>query len=234
MHRLFVHRGFRTGPIMRVFFCAIAQMAIQGRSRNGSPTTAAIISMPMTSAIPTARNSTASEMAMSARSRASCRPGRAGCSTRPPPKTNTTQGTCWPNPIAMFFVPHAMGLVGIDRAVFSSGVIGNISRRHVRHDGFYVLSPACFHQPVRSSASQSRRLKSVPGLRLPPLRGGRRLDQRVRDHDPHLRRGSARPSPLARRKLYISHAWWEIEYQRPGSRASRRSVSSTTSSTPRT
>ena len=30
MHRLFVHRSFRTGPIMRVFFCAIAQMAIQG------------------------------------------------------------------------------------------------------------------------------------------------------------------------------------------------------------
>ena len=30
MHRLFVHRSFRTGPIMRVFFCAIAQMAVQG------------------------------------------------------------------------------------------------------------------------------------------------------------------------------------------------------------
>src|SRR3954453_2001080 len=30
MHRLFVHRSFRPGPIMRVFFCAIAQMAVQG------------------------------------------------------------------------------------------------------------------------------------------------------------------------------------------------------------
>jgi stearoyl-CoA desaturase (delta-9 desaturase) len=30
MHRLLVHRSFRCGPVMRTFFCAIAQMAIQG------------------------------------------------------------------------------------------------------------------------------------------------------------------------------------------------------------
>jgi stearoyl-CoA desaturase (delta-9 desaturase) len=30
MHRLLVHRSFRCGPVMRIFFCAIAQMAIQG------------------------------------------------------------------------------------------------------------------------------------------------------------------------------------------------------------
>ncbi|MES1148976.1 MAG: acyl-CoA desaturase [Bradyrhizobium guangdongense] len=30
MHRLLVHRSFRCGPAMRVFFCAIAQMAVQG------------------------------------------------------------------------------------------------------------------------------------------------------------------------------------------------------------
>ncbi len=30
MHRLFVHRSFRCGPVIRTFFCAIAQMAIQG------------------------------------------------------------------------------------------------------------------------------------------------------------------------------------------------------------
>jgi stearoyl-CoA desaturase (delta-9 desaturase) len=30
MHRLLVHRSFRCGPVMRVFFCAIAQMAVQG------------------------------------------------------------------------------------------------------------------------------------------------------------------------------------------------------------
>src|SRR5580693_4020838 len=30
MHRLFVHRSFRCGPVMRIFFCAIAQMAVQG------------------------------------------------------------------------------------------------------------------------------------------------------------------------------------------------------------
>jgi len=30
MHRLLVHRSFRCGPVMRTFFCAIAQMAVQG------------------------------------------------------------------------------------------------------------------------------------------------------------------------------------------------------------
>src|ERR1700732_4517664 len=30
MHRLFVHRSFRCGPVMRAFFCAIATMAVQG------------------------------------------------------------------------------------------------------------------------------------------------------------------------------------------------------------
>lgn len=30
MHRLLVHRSFRCGPVMRVIFCAAAQMAIQG------------------------------------------------------------------------------------------------------------------------------------------------------------------------------------------------------------
>src|SRR5207245_10270982 len=30
MHRLFVHRSFRTGQIIRVFFCAIAKMAVHG------------------------------------------------------------------------------------------------------------------------------------------------------------------------------------------------------------
>jgi stearoyl-CoA desaturase (Delta-9 desaturase) len=30
MHRLLVHRSFRCGPLMRTFFCAIAQMAVQG------------------------------------------------------------------------------------------------------------------------------------------------------------------------------------------------------------
>lgn len=30
MHRLLVHRSFRCGPVMRIFFCAIAQMAVQG------------------------------------------------------------------------------------------------------------------------------------------------------------------------------------------------------------
>jgi stearoyl-CoA desaturase (delta-9 desaturase) len=30
MHRLLVHRSFRCGPAMRVVFCAIAQMAVQG------------------------------------------------------------------------------------------------------------------------------------------------------------------------------------------------------------
>jgi stearoyl-CoA desaturase (Delta-9 desaturase) len=30
MHRMLVHRSFRCGPVMRTFFCAIAQMAVQG------------------------------------------------------------------------------------------------------------------------------------------------------------------------------------------------------------
>ena len=30
MHRMLVHRSFRCGPVMRILFCAIAQMAIQG------------------------------------------------------------------------------------------------------------------------------------------------------------------------------------------------------------
>jgi stearoyl-CoA desaturase (Delta-9 desaturase) len=30
MHRLFVHRSFRCGPVMRAFFCAIGTMAVQG------------------------------------------------------------------------------------------------------------------------------------------------------------------------------------------------------------
>ncbi len=30
MHRLLVHRSFRCGPVVRTFFCAIAQMAVQG------------------------------------------------------------------------------------------------------------------------------------------------------------------------------------------------------------
>src|SRR5579863_230033 len=30
MHRLLVHRSFQCGPVMRTFFCAIAQMAVQG------------------------------------------------------------------------------------------------------------------------------------------------------------------------------------------------------------
>lgn len=30
MHRLLVHRSFRCGPVMRMFFCALAQMAVQG------------------------------------------------------------------------------------------------------------------------------------------------------------------------------------------------------------
>ena len=30
IHRLFVHRSFRCGPVMRAFFCAIATMSVQG------------------------------------------------------------------------------------------------------------------------------------------------------------------------------------------------------------
>jgi fatty-acid desaturase len=93
MHRLFVHRSFRTGPITRVFFCAIAQMAVQGSiakwvaNHRRHHLYADDVGDPHSPQFDGFGNRYLSAL------KGFCTPRAAGCSTRRPPKTNITPRT---------------------------------------------------------------------------------------------------------------------------------------------
>ena len=202
MHRLFVHRSFRTGPIMRVFFCAIAQMAMQGSiakwvaNHRRHHLYADDVGDPHSPQFDGFGNRYVSALKGFLHAQGSWVFDQATTDNEYYAKDILA------DPIAMFFVRTRWVWYGMS-AVFIPGVIGyTFGGVHamigcVLFSGLLRCLSADPHQPAHRLG--------LPRLRLSPLRGRGRLDQRVRDHDPHLRRGPAQqPSPLPAGRLYLA------------------------------
>ncbi|MGY3421681.1 hypothetical protein ACVWZW_002156 [Bradyrhizobium sp. F1.13.4] len=215
MHRYFVHRSFRCGPVMRTLFAAIATMAVQGsilkwvsnhRRHHLHSDKPGDVHSPY-------YDGDGNPYVTFAKGMMHAQGGWVW------DQATTDAGyyakDILADPIAMFFTRTRWYWYALS-AVIIPGRDRLRVRRRAHDDRLHpVLRPVPQLPHDHGDIAGQLGLPQRRPLRLPPLRSRRRHHQRVRDHDPHLRRRPAQqPSPVSARRLHFARLVRD-RHQRP-------------------